>query len=80
MFPETTDFSRCVVHNIAKDKLDDKEDEIKDKLSSIRPGDLIGAVETYEELFNTFFGDENRLDNDYKIKQLFDEMEEKHQL
>lgn len=68
------------LENIAKDKLDDKEDEIKDKLSSIRPGDLIGAVETYEELFNTFFGDENRLDNDYKIKQLFDEMEEKHQL
>lgn len=68
------------LENIAKDKLDDKEDEIKDKLSSIRPGDLIGAVETYEELFNSFFDDGGSLDNDYKIKRLFTEMEEKHQL
>lgn len=68
------------LESIVKEKLGSKEDEIEDKLSTIRPGDLVGAVETYEELFNTFFGDENRLDNDYKIKQLFDEMEEKHQL
>lgn len=68
------------LENIAKEKLEDKEDEIEDKLRDIRPGDLAGAVDTYEETFNAIFGDEDRLDNDYKIKQLFDEMEEKHQL
>ena len=63
---------------LAHKKFEGKTAEIEEELQTIDSTDHLLSMQTYEEIYDMVLGNSNYSDNDYEVKKLFDEMNNKY--